>query len=134
MSLQSAIQAVAKAAFKPVSSLLVSVTYQSVADQVDDYSPSAGTVLSTTEDYEIDVLMTDISSGEFEFNSKLRLLRDQDPNLLLNTTKKVLVPGLNLDATPKAGDKVLIDEVLWDVFSVETDPASALWSIYIRQP
>ena len=133
MGLLDAIQAATKAAFAPIEDITVSVNYLSMADQVDSYVPASGIIHSTATTYSgINMLMTDISSEEM---TTIRdRYRDNDANLNLSTTKKMLVPALDLTPTPRVGDKLTISSVNWDIFDVETDPATALWTLFVRKP
>lgn len=132
MGLQAAIQAATQAAFNPINDLLTAATYVVTSDQDDNYDPESGEVSDNTDSYSINVLLTDIQASEFETAKEMKLTKD--PNLLLNNTKKVMIPTLDLTPTPKVEDQITIEDVNWEVFRVAQDPAGALWELYIRKP
>ena len=49
------------------------------------------------------------------------------------TDQKLLVANLDISVTPKVGDYVTISSERWNVIDFITDPAEALFEIYVRK-
>jgi len=52
---------------------------------------------------------------------------------ILMTDQKLLVANLDISVTPKVGDYVTISSERWNVIDFITDPAEALFEIYVRK-
>ena len=50
------------------------------------------------------------------------------------TDRKLLVANNDISVTPKVGDYVTISSVNWNVVDFMTDPAEALYTIFVRKP
>ena len=52
---------------------------------------------------------------------------------ILATDRKLLVANLDISVTPKVGDYLTIDSEEWNVIDFETDPAFALYTLFLRR-
>ena len=86
------------------------------------YNPSTGTnTESGYTDTTITTIFDEINSDE---------IQDRD---ILMTDQKLLVANNDISVTPKVGDYVTISSNRWKVVAWLTDPAEALFEIYIRE-
>ena len=49
------------------------------------------------------------------------------------TDQKLLVANNDISVTPKVGDYVTISSAKWNVTWFETDPAQALYTLFVRK-
>lgn len=50
------------------------------------------------------------------------------------TDRKLLVANNDISVTPKVSDYVTISSVNWNVIDLATDPAEALYTLFVRKP
>jgi len=74
---------------------------------------------------------TDITIKYIPDEIKSEEIQDRDIKL---TDKKLLVANNDISVEPKVNDYTTLDSIKWNVNWVETDPAEALYEIYIRKP
>ena len=72
-------------------------------------------------DITITAIFDEINSNE---------IQDRD---ILMTDRKLLVANNDISVTPKVGDYVTIDSNKWNVTWWQTDPAIALYEIFVRE-
>ena len=86
------------------------------------YNATTGVNTETGDsDVTIKVIYDEIKSEE---------IQDRD---ILMTDRKLLVANNDISVTPKVGDYVTIDSERHNVVWHETDPAEALFEIYVRK-
>lgn len=86
------------------------------------YDPATG---GNTESGGSDVTITAIPDAVSS-----RDVQDRD---ILMTDQKLLVANKDISVTPKVGDYTTIDGNRWNVLDWITDPAEALYEIFIRK-
>jgi len=116
-------------------------TFQSAASQIIDgfgnvattglayhslgtfsYDPATGTNTESGDtDTTIKTIFDEINSDE---------IQDRD---ILMTDQKLLVANNDISVTPKVGDYVTISSERWNVTWFGTDPATALYEIFVRK-
>lgn len=107
--------------FKVFAELAHSATYVSVTNK-DDFEGSTPTEVPTT----IDVIIETLAERDTQFLSF--------SNLLQPTDVKGLVKGRQLASTVMGTeDKVLIADVTYHVVAYTTDPAEAVYTLYLRK-
>ena len=98
----------------------ISVTYVRKGSSV--YVPGTGAVTSTDTEYTVKGIPDEFETEEI---NNLSILR---------TDKLFYIASNDLDVTPVVSDEIIISDVTWQVISVQSDPADALWVIQIRKP
>jgi len=96
----------------------LNATYRRDADV---QNPDTGTVTRTTLDYACKAIMemtpTRLRAGE----------------AWVEGDRRFLVLAASLSIVPKPGDRVVFNGETWAVVSIDTDPATATWSIQGRR-
>lgn len=118
MSLKDTIQSAAGTAFAVVKSLQTSVTIKHITGQV--FNPAT---LVNTPTYSDTVLIAIVANF-----SK----REIDNSTVLSSDLKVAIEGV-LIAIITPADKVDIAGTVYDIVSVDTDPADAAWILQVRR-
>jgi len=86
------------------------------------YNPATGTnTESGHTNTTIKTIFDDINSSE---------IQDRD---ILATDRKLLVANKDISVTPKVGDYVTISSDKWNVVDFLTDPAEALYEVFVRK-
>lgn len=73
---------------------------------------------------------TDITITAIPDEIKSEEIQDRD---IKKTDRKLLVANNDISVTPKVGDYVTISSERWNILDYETDPAEALYTIFIRK-
>ena len=62
------------------------------------------------------------------------MLKEIDGENVRAEDKKALIPALSIPSvTPSTDDRIIEGGVVWRVMNIETDPASALWTLQVRK-
>ena len=110
--------------------LLNDCTYKSVTS--DGYNTSTGIVNpGSTVDYELKN-EKGVILDEFNQTINQSQIKSNDDVEILSIDRKALFPVLNLAATPKIDDILLIDSIEWIVKGISIDPAKAVYTLHIR--
>jgi len=122
MGLQSVFQNAAEAAIDAFGDIAhTSLAYHSLGTYAYN-ATTGGQTESGGTDITIVAIYDEIKSEE---------LQDRPIKI---TDRKLLVANNDISVTPKVGDYVTISSVNWNVVDFATDPAEALYEIYIRKP
>jgi len=120
MSLKTAIQSAALAAFKVAASLEKSVSIVKNTGN-PTYDPATGIMTATTTSQSFNALI-------------VRYERDEvDGQNVLLTDSKIIFPQSMITGTPLTTDTITIDSVSWDIKNVMPDAADATWTIQARR-
>ena len=120
MSLKTAIQSAALAAFAVVSSLEKSIALVKNTGN-PTYDPATGTVTSPSSSQTFTAIVTGYDRYEV------------DDTKVLITDAKIIVPQSRITGTPLTTDTLTIGSTNWDIKDVTPDPADATWTIQARQ-
>ena len=126
---------------------LVSSAFSILGDAVDDVlepvlfrqdtgaivqSTDTGAITRTTTDTAVNVVVASYSLREI-----VESQRDGAQTTIQPEDAKCLIPAQDLGASivPTPQDRIVrADASVWNVISVQTDPARALWVLQIRKP
>jgi hypothetical protein len=97
------------------------VVYDAILLQYDlDYIPG-GQVDSVAIEYPVRIIIDTIT----------------DIDILQGVAKSgdrvFLTPANELSTIPETEDSIVLDGVVWNIYQVDTDPATALWTLSARQ-
>ena len=120
MSLKTAIQSAALAAFTVVASLEKAVTLVHNMGN-PTYDPATGVVTATTTSQAFNAIVTGYDRQEV------------DGIKVLMTDAKIIFPQSVITGTPVTTDTLTIGSTNWDIKDVTPDPADATWTIQARQ-
>jgi acetylglutamate synthase len=100
--------------------IAVTVTYRQKA--IGAYDPASDTYNTTPTDTVVKAV-------------PVREKRDEDDNSrVIDATIRVLIPSSALSFIPVEQDEIILDTVVHEVVQIKTDPATALWILYLRKP
>lgn len=122
MGLRETIQTAAQTAVAATGNIAVSTNYLSFVSTSIDVS--AGTPATTFTTVEGVMVIYDVFS-----------IMQIDGQAIRPTDKKILVPNKNIPGiSPSENDQVIDGSTIWEVVTVKTDPAEALWELQARKP
>jgi len=121
MGLAEIFRDAAEAIVEAFDDIPLSVTY--VQKGASTYTPGTGAVTSTDTEYTTTAIF-----DEYEMN-------EIDNSVIRATDKLAYIASNDLDVTPVVDDEIVdADSVTWQIISVKSDPADALWVLQIRKP
>lgn len=126
MGLRNVVKNAAKTAVEAVGDLATTTTYHSHIST--SYSVVGGTTVSNFTSISGVMVIFDKFTMMERFVERVSDATDKEE-------KKIYIPALNISGiTPDLKDKVVTDSgEVWEVMSVETDPAKALWTLKGRR-
>jgi hypothetical protein len=120
MGLQSVFQSAAETIVDAFGDVASTIAYHSLGTFAYN-ATTGGNTESGSSDITIKMISDEIKSEE---------IQDRDIKM---TDRKLLVANNDISVTPKVGDYCTIDSQRFNVVWKETDPAIALYQLYVRR-